>query len=343
MDTVAAVLPYSGPRPSPARAWALWVLVTAAACGLGNAALLVLNLVERHYQQQRLAGHAPSVTRIRDTLSMIHTFANLTLIAALAFGVLAIFWERKRRPRKRVARDGESGVEPPLRTVLPPVYWTFWVAIGASFVVNTVARSHIHDGSTIDDIISYRTYLAVGHGIRILMWTCVFVLVLTATALQDRREIASGVQKAEADTTRTDAAFSESLRTATRNCAVAMLAAGDPANEAARRAVIRAVRSQGLERYDDEWIVHDLKTIEAAEITSYLTPIHRSLNQELKETLVAQVASVGLADGTLTAAQTNVLETICASIDLSVDELPRIVNASKLRADSASTDHTSPT
>jgi hypothetical protein len=226
MDTATAVIPYSGPRPSPARAWALWVLVTAAACGLGNAVLLVLNV-----------------------------------------------------------------------------------------------------GATVHDIISYRTYLAIGHAFRILTWTCVFGLVLKSTALQDRREMAAGVQQAEAHVTHTSAAFSDSLRTATRNCTVSMLAAGDPANEAARREVIRAMRGQGLERYDDDWIAHDLRMIDVTKITSYLAPLHRSLDQPGKEALVAQVVAVGVAGGTLTTAQVNVLEAMRASLDLNADELHRLVNA----------------
>ena len=137
----AVLTPYSGPRPSPARVWTPWVLVTASLCGIGNLALLVLNLVERHYQQQRLAGHSPSVARIRDTLSLIHTLATLTLVASIAFLVVGVTWELKRRTRARVARDGETGVEPSLRSVSPTAFWTFWIAFGASFLANEHATS----------------------------------------------------------------------------------------------------------------------------------------------------------------------------------------------------------
>ena len=158
-----------------------------------------------------------------------------------------------------------------------------------------------------------------------IYWTCLFVLVLRAMLLQDRRELAAEVPQTNADMTRTFAAFTEALRAATRRCVVAMLAAGDSTNESARLAVIQALRSSGMEQYDNDWLVHDLKANETSQITSYLAPLEQSLNQQGKETLCGQVAAVGFADGTLTTAQVQVLETMRAALDLSDDDLRRVL------------------
>src|SRR5262249_42783948 len=146
-----------------------------------NLALLVLNLVERRYQQQRLTSHPPSPTRIRHTLSMIHTLSILTVVVALVFLAVAVTWSVKRRSRTRVTWDGEAGVEPLLRTVQPVAFWAVWSLLGIAILASLRAHSFVHDGMNVHDFIGYRTSLAVGHAARVVMWSCYAALVVLAT------------------------------------------------------------------------------------------------------------------------------------------------------------------
>ena len=152
--------PYSGPRPSPARRWSPWVIIVAAAAAVGSAAQVVLNLVERHLMQQTESGNPPTVAKVRAAVSAIHTADHLTLVAVFAFLVVGVGWSISRRSRPRLARDGESGVEPSLRSVCAPVYGAFWICVVLSLVLSQVARSSVHVGSTPADFVQYRGYLA---------------------------------------------------------------------------------------------------------------------------------------------------------------------------------------
>lgn len=183
---------------------------------------------------------------------------------------------------------------------------------------------------TLDSVVSYRTYLAVSHAARVILWTGWIVLVTRATVLQDAREMAVNAQQTEGERTRAFTAIGENLRAATRNCAVAMLAAGDPTNGAARIAVIDLVRNSGMERYDDTWLAHDLNESSASRVSAYLAPLKQSLNQEHKEALVRQVAAIGFADGLLTTGQTSVLETMGASVGLGAEDMRGILDASTI-------------
>ena len=191
MPTAQDVALYSGPRPSRARRWAPWVVAVSAGLALCNVAMLVLNLVERGYQQQRISGSPPPSECIRETLDSLHTIGNVSSVAALAFLVLGVTWSAKRRTRARVAEEGETGVEPRLRSVNPSVYWTFWAALAASFALALVARSKVHVGMTAEDFVGYRSYLAATNGARAVMWASWVALVIFATRLQDRRETES--------------------------------------------------------------------------------------------------------------------------------------------------------
>ena len=182
---------YMGPIPSPARAWAPWVIVTAAAAAFGNVIVCVLDLTERHYQQQRLTAHPPSVDRIRHTIQSIHALSSFTLIAAIAFAVVGITWSVKRRSKVRVKQVGERGVEPALRTVLPVVYFTIFAMIAISLLFTMLASSGTHLGMTVHDFVTYRTRLAIGAAARAVGWACWIPLVARATQLQVQREAAA--------------------------------------------------------------------------------------------------------------------------------------------------------
>jgi hypothetical protein len=184
----APVTPYTGPRPSPARPLAPWVILFSALLALGNAGQFLFNWLERGYQQQVRALNPPSVERIHNTISKIHTLGTFNLVMAAGYLIVAIMWSFRRRSRTRLNRDGEIGVEPALRNISPIAYWTMWVALAASIMLTTLASSHSHSTASVSDFIAFRTYLAFGDVARIVLWSCWIVLVAQATALQTRRE-----------------------------------------------------------------------------------------------------------------------------------------------------------
>ena len=99
-----ALTPYAGPRPSPARPWAPWVIGGAVVIAVSNAAQCGLNLLERHYQQQRLSPHPPSVDQVRAAVNAVRVLGTLTAIVVLAWLIVAILWSNHRRPRARLSR-----------------------------------------------------------------------------------------------------------------------------------------------------------------------------------------------------------------------------------------------
>jgi hypothetical protein len=181
---------YTGPRPSPARRWAPWVIVASAVLAVANVVMLVLNLIERGYQEQRESGVPPVTTHIRETLDSLHSIGVFSSVLAFAFLILAVTWSMKRRTKVRLARYGEEGVEATLRSVQPTLYWTLWCALGASLVLTLLAQSVVHVGMTVHEFVEYRGYLAAANGTRAVMWGSVIALVVCATRLQDRREAA---------------------------------------------------------------------------------------------------------------------------------------------------------
>jgi hypothetical protein len=208
------------------------------------------------------------------------------------------------------------------------LYWAFWCLLAGAFISSTVAHGFVHDGMSVNEFISYRTYLAVGHAARVAMWSCYIALVVLATQLQDRREAASPPSNAWASGA---AASSEAAQSATRICAITMLAAGDIANQAARQAVIRALRVRGLATYDDHWIVHDLSNLGGTRMEPYLAPLNQFLDARSKETLVGQVAGVGLADGPLTPAEMGVLQTMAVMLAVNPSDLGRIARTAEVQ------------
>jgi hypothetical protein len=196
MQTTEQPDSYIGPRPSPARVWAPFVVVLCAVLALGNVLMLALNLVERGYQEQRASGVAPALSHIRETLDSLHTIGEFTSWLSLAFVVVAVIWSVKRRTKTRLAADGERGVEAHLRSVNPALYILFWCALGASFLLTIQGRSVVHVGMTPADFVDYRTYLAAANAARAVMWGSLAVLVVLATRRQDRREAATADQVA---------------------------------------------------------------------------------------------------------------------------------------------------
>ena len=179
---------YTGPRPSRARPWAPWVIVTSALASAANAVVCGLNLVERHYQQQRLTDNPPSASRIRHTLNAIHAVTSFELLVGAVFVVVGVVWSLRRRSKLRLKREGEAAVEPALRNVFPVVYWAFWIALVGSVLLTVSASSIFHTGMTVHGYVTYRTRLAESAAARSIMWACWIPLVVRSTKLQSQRE-----------------------------------------------------------------------------------------------------------------------------------------------------------
>ena len=181
---------YTGPRPSPARVWAKWLIAACAAVVVGNLVALVLTLIERHHLQERLAGNGPSAATFRDTISAINAVSRIAGGFWLALFVLWLGWLFKRRPKER-RTSGESAVEPPLHRIMPRTFWAYWALWAVAIIYGISTRSLVHSDMTTQDYIDYRTHLAVGHLFAIVGYTCLIVLVVGATRIQDRREAAA--------------------------------------------------------------------------------------------------------------------------------------------------------
>jgi hypothetical protein len=121
--------------------------------------------------------------------------------------------------------------------------------------------------------------------------------------------------------TPTSAVFTETLRGAMRVAAIAMLTAGDRTNPAARQAAIDAARKSGAGNYDDTWLEHDLGTIDPSTLGQYLGPLAQGLSAQGKEGFIEQVARIGLADGPLNGAESQLLESLGAALDISAAHL----------------------
>jgi hypothetical protein len=191
MQPVGAIASYTGPRPSPGKRWAPVLVVAMAAAVLTNTVLLGLNVVERHNLQRIKAGHPVSSAFFEDTLSTLNAANRISLVISIAVVVAAIVWATKRRSPGRRREEGEAAVEPALIAVSRVLYTAFWVALAIALFSSEGATSARHTGMTIDDLIGYRTYIAAADLFRAAMWGSYAALVLKATRLQDRRELAT--------------------------------------------------------------------------------------------------------------------------------------------------------
>ena len=122
----------------------------------------------------------------------------------------------------------------------------------------------------------------------------------------------------------TSGALTDAIRNAMRVAVVAMLRAGGVSQPAARAAV-EAVRSAGVDGWDDTMLAADLEQVDTSQLPAYLAPLAQGLQEQGKESFASEVGRVGLADGPLTGAETTVLETVGATLGLSATHLRGIV------------------
>jgi tellurite resistance protein len=122
----------------------------------------------------------------------------------------------------------------------------------------------------------------------------------------------------------TSSALSDHIRNAMRVASVAMLRAGGETS-AARAAASDAIRATGFTDYDDATSRSDLASADVANLAGYLAPLASGLELAGKENFVSQVATIGLADGTLTPAETELLDSIGTTLGLSPAHVRGIV------------------
>jgi hypothetical protein len=179
---------YTGPRPSPARRWAPWVIATSVGLALCSAVLLVLNLVERDLLDQVASGESSPRSQMHSVLSVIGTTTTVLRVMIVPALIVSVGWAVSRRTRARVSRGGEPSVEPHLLRVWPLGYRVA-VATTVLIVLGALRARAIRSSATsAADFVEYRTFLAVVYGLLIVSCVLQVLLVLRATSLQDQRE-----------------------------------------------------------------------------------------------------------------------------------------------------------
>lgn len=127
--------------------------------------------------------------------------------------------------------------------------------------------------------------------------------------------------------TPTSAALSETIVSAMRVAAVAMLAAGDPGDLMARRAAVTNIRATGAEGFDDQALSNDIGQIDGAQLPAYLAPLAQGLNDHGKELFVSKLVQIGAAGGPLTESEQGILDIVAAGLGLSRNHLLGIITS----------------
>lgn len=113
----------------------------------------------------------------------------------------------------------------------------------------------------------------------------------------------------------TAAQMQAALPAGMRAAAVIMLAAGDPASVAARRAALAAIHGAGAHGYADADLDADRgQPGEAARAA--LNQVARQLTPDAREWFLAQIIQVGMADGPLTEPERRAAQLIAADLGM---------------------------
>ncbi|HEY1738115.1 MAG TPA: hypothetical protein VGI86_05365, partial [Acidimicrobiia bacterium] len=182
---------YLGPRPSPARRWAPWVVLGALLTVVADLVAMSFELVERHWQQRLAARNSVSSATIRSAVAHIQDAHNVAVGTAIVTLALWLVWATRRRSRKRVAAHGEVGVERPLREVVPWAVGLVVLTVLASVVCTHIGLGELPpSGRTAADFASYRGWRAASWCCAAATYAALASVVVTATRGQARREAA---------------------------------------------------------------------------------------------------------------------------------------------------------
>lgn len=103
---------------------------------------------------------------------------------------------------------------------------------------------------------------------------------------------------------------------AMRVAVVALLAAGDSSDSSRRLEAIGAVRSTGLNQYDDQFLTQDLGAIDASQLSEYLSPLHELPNPQAARRFATDAAKVAIRGGCPTVAESTILRIITDALEL---------------------------
>lgn len=132
----------------------------------------------------------------------------------------------------------------------------------------------------------------------------------------------------------TSAALTEYIRNAVRVAADAMVAVGSASTSAAARlAAVTMVRESGAEEFDDAALTSDLGQVDFELLPAYLAPLAQGLEEQGREAFVAQLTGIALADGPLNVAETELLKTVGAGLQLTAAHVQGIIVTVQAQAD----------
>jgi zinc-ribbon family len=109
--------------------------------------------------------------------------------------------------------------------------------------------------------------------------------------------------------------MSAALPMAMRTAAVAVLAAGDPSDSAARARAVDAVRGYGMEDYDDEMLAVDLEQ-PADDSMETIAQAGGQLTTEAREWFLAQVVRIAVVGGAIGNGERQVLHTVAGRLGM---------------------------
>ena len=126
-------------------------------------------------------------------------------------------------------------------------------------------------------------------------------------------------------------AMDDLIKSAFRQCAVALLKAGDPASTLGRTVAVD--RLADLYRpeytYDDAVLERDLQLVDPLQIAVYVDPIADRFSAQGAELFVSQCVEVAVADGSLTDAQLRAVTSLATSFEMTQVHLQAIIAAAR--------------
>lgn len=124
--------------------------------------------------------------------------------------------------------------------------------------------------------------------------------------------------------TPTSSVLADQTRMAGRVAALAMLAAGDPADPSSRAAAVHTVRASGTDDYVEGSLDADLPQVTLAHVGQFVAPLAAGLNDSGRELFVQRLAAIAGPTG-ITPGQADVLRTVGSSLGLSPAHVTGIV------------------
>jgi ribosomal protein S14 len=125
----------------------------------------------------------------------------------------------------------------------------------------------------------------------------------------------------------TSAQMLAALPAGIRAAAVAMLGAGDPASQPARRRVISVIRRAGLAHYDSDALDGDLAGTAPPDqaIAGPVSTLAVQLEPAAREWFLADIVRIGLADGSLSESERKAAAMIAAALGMTAGQASGVI------------------